>query len=172
MPFNLSLAKLKNLSGLHYVIIGLLTVHVSWIVFHMNLVSKDLINPWKLGGYGMYTKPNNKARLRVYDIRDKTKRLSKKTYASKNFRDENLRYIFRCRKITEEAFLIFLRDNPHLANVDLRFLIRERKFTRSPVAVKWVPHSVAEIKWQQSDKLTYSGSVCGEEYSGEIEYRP
>lgn len=36
-------------------IVGLVVLHSAWIVFHMILVSRELINPWKLGGYGMYT---------------------------------------------------------------------------------------------------------------------
>jgi len=172
MSFNVSLAKLKNLSALHYVVIALVTVHTSWILYHLNLVSKDLINPWKLGGYGMYTKPTNRAKLRLYDIRSKTTRISKRDYTSRNFRNSNLRYVFRCRPISEKSFLIFLRDNPHLANVDLKFMIREREFTRNPIGTKWVPHSVAELKWPQEDKFTYSGEVCGTKYSGEVAYNP
>ena len=37
------------------VIVALVVLHSVWIVVHLNLVSRDLINPWKLGGYGMYT---------------------------------------------------------------------------------------------------------------------
>ncbi len=164
-------ASLKKLSGKHYIIISLLTVHTSWIVYHMNLVSQELINPWKLGGYGMYTKPANRASLRLYDIRSETEKLSKKTYTSKGFRSANYRYSFRCRPISEASLLIFLKDNPHLENVDLRFTIKEREFRRNPIRTKLINHSVTEIRWQQKDRFTYSGKVCGNEYTGIVDYK-
>ncbi len=167
-----SLLKFKNWSALHYIVAGLLVVHTSWIIVHLNLVSRELINPWKLGGYGMYTQPNNRAKLRLFDIRSKPKRISKRKYIGKGFRDANFRYVFRCRKIGRAEFLIFLTDNPHLANRDLRFVIREREFSRSPVGTKWVKHSVVELRWPQSDKFTYSGEVCGKKYAGEVVYQP
>ena len=38
-------------------LIFLLGIHSVWIVIHLNLVARDQINPWKLSGYGMYTRP-------------------------------------------------------------------------------------------------------------------
>lgn len=162
---------MKN-SGIQFVIYGLLMIHVSWIITHLNLVSRDLINPWKLGGYGMYTKPSNKASLRLYDISaDKASRIPRKTFRADDFRDANLRYVFRCRPLSETSFLAFIRKNSHLVNVNLRFEIREREFRRRPIRTKWVTHSVAEIKWQDETKFSYSGKVCGTQYAGEVDFK-
>ncbi len=168
----LSVAKLKKLSGRHIIIIGLLALHTFWIITHLTLVSKGLINPWKLGGYGMYTKPNYRAKLSVFDISSKQVVIPRAKYKSSNFRDANLRYVFRCRQFNEEVFLVFFQDNPHLANRDLRFVLREKVFSQKPVAVKRETYSAAEIHWPQKDQFTYRGEICGTEYSGAAEYKP
>ena len=51
----------------------LLLAHVGWICVHLNLVAREQINPWKLGGYGMYTMPHYKALTHVFVIHDKSK---------------------------------------------------------------------------------------------------
>ncbi len=164
-------AKFKKLSGKHIVIIGLLILHTVWIIAHLNLVSKGLINPWKLGGYGMYTKPNYKAKLRLYDVSSQPMIISRKSYKRTNFRNANLRYIFRCRKFTEEAFLVFFQDNPHLIKRNLRFVLREKEFTRGPIGVKRVVYSTAEIRWPRKDKFIFNGEICGTKYTGQAEYK-
>lgn len=172
MSFKLSRAKLKGLTAKHIVIIGLLFVHSAWIITHLNLVSRGLINPWKLGGYGMYTQPDYKAKLRVYDINTKSKLIMRKKYKARNFRNANLRYVFRCREISEDAFIVFFNDNPHLVNTDIRFTLSERKFSRSPVAVKRIIYSTADIRWGKEEKFTYSGEICGDDYLGMVEFKP
>ena len=57
---------LKLLVGL------LLLAHAGWICVHLNLVAREQINPWKLGGYGMYTVPHYKALTHVFVIQDKS----------------------------------------------------------------------------------------------------
>ncbi len=165
-------AKLKKLSGIHFVIFGLLAIHTLWIFTHLNLVSRDLINPWKLGGYGMYTKPANRARLRIFDVSTKTaEQIPRMTFRANDFYEANLRYIFRCRPMSKKSFLLFMRKNPHLTNINLRFEIREREFQRQPIRAKWVTHSVAEITWLDDTKFSYTGKVCDTQYSGEAEFK-
>ena len=51
------------------ILVSLIALHAVWIGIHLNLVSKNLINPWKLGGYGMYTTANNGPVLHISDRR-------------------------------------------------------------------------------------------------------
>ena len=51
------------------ILVGLVVLHSVWIVVHLNLVSRDLINPWKLGGYGMYTTAHPNPGLHLFDSR-------------------------------------------------------------------------------------------------------
>ncbi|NQZ14688.1 MAG: hypothetical protein HRT94_07690 [Alphaproteobacteria bacterium] len=43
---------------------ALIALHVGWVCTHMYFHHKGALNPWKLGGYAMYTKPGP-----VYSIR-------------------------------------------------------------------------------------------------------
>ena len=52
----------------------LLLAHVGWICVHLGLVAKEQINPWKLGGYGMYTVPHYTALTHVFVIDDNSKK--------------------------------------------------------------------------------------------------
>ncbi len=172
MSFNFSRVKLKNLSARHIIIIGLLVLHTGWILTHLTLVSRGQINPWKLGGYGMYTLPDYKAKLRIYDISSKPKLMRRNNYKTRNFRNANLRYVFRCRAFSEDGFLVFFQDNPHLVNTDLKFVLRERAFSRSPVGVKRVTYSTADVRWPKQDTFTYMGEICGTKYTGKAKYAP
>jgi len=171
MSFKFTRVKLKELSVRHIVIIGLLVVHTGWIITHLNPVSRGQINPWKLGGYGMYTLPDYKAKLRIYDISSKPKLMVRSNYKTRNFRNANLRYVFRCRKFSEAALMVFFKDNPHLVNTDLKFILRERVFSRRPVGVKRVTYSTVDVRWPKQDKFTYMGEICGEKYLGKVDYK-
>ena len=50
---------LSRIDARKAVIFGLLALHTVWIANHLRLVYQDRINPWRLGGYGMYTRPNS-----------------------------------------------------------------------------------------------------------------
>ncbi len=93
------------------------------------------------------------------------------TFRANDFYDANLRHVFRCRPLSKKSFVVFMRKNPHLTNVSLRFEIREREFQRQPIGAKWVTQSVAVIKWLNETKFSYSGKVCDTQYSGEVEFK-
>ena len=153
-------------------VLGLLVVHACWIIVHLNLVSRELINPWKLGGYGMYTKPSNKAKLSIYDLSATAVRVPRDTYVDDRFRRANFRYTFRCKSISEKSLLMFYRDNPHLVNSNLGFIISESKFLREPIRSKRFPHSVVQVIWPQPGRFLYSGKICGETYDGSVDFKP
>ena len=46
-------------------LVGIFIIHTLWIVVHLILVMNNQINPWKLGGYGMYTVPSPSFKIDV-----------------------------------------------------------------------------------------------------------
>jgi len=50
-----------------WIIAGLLILHIAWIGNHLRWVANDEINPWRMGGYAMYTVPSLGQRILVFD---------------------------------------------------------------------------------------------------------
>jgi hypothetical protein len=69
MSYELPFSKPSGWSAQKVVLLGLISLHATWIVFHLTLVSLELVNPWKLGGYGMYTTVHPKPGLHLSDSR-------------------------------------------------------------------------------------------------------
>src|SRR5262245_1176834 len=46
---------LREINFRKWAVVAILVLHVGWIANHMRLVANDRINPWRLGGYAMYT---------------------------------------------------------------------------------------------------------------------
>jgi len=150
---------------------GIVVLHAAWIVFHLNLVSQGLINPWKLGGYGMYTTAPHNAKLHVFDRQfpGVEAPLSKKSL--RDFIRENKFFVFQCQPLKEKSLLEFYRNNPDLIGHTLRFFISQRKLLRNPIRTKRQAHSILEIVWAGPDTFEYTGQVCGKIYEGQLKMK-
>lgn len=161
---------------LKFVIIAVLIFHTLWIANHLRWVATDQIDPWKLGGYGMYTVPSPKVSLNLIDIRfsgghiilDPSDynlgRLRKATKFTNNNR------VFRCTHLKPEILKIIFEENPQLRGIDLRLLFLEDKFTHNPVSVKRVRQGRVTLIWSGKDSFEYTSEFCGSQETGKVSF--
>ena len=160
---------LKLLVGL------LLLAHVGWIFVYLNLVAREQINPWKLGGYGMYTVPNLKAFTHVFIIDDKSQKWSelarhRRLFNSFQFDFKNFLHVFRCRAPSDESIVAFMDENPHLRYRPLVLALSENRFTRNPIGTNREIYAKAEIGWAGKTIFGYRGEICGKPFEGKVTY--
>jgi hypothetical protein len=150
-------------------------MHAAWIIGHLYLVNKDAINPWKLGGYGMYTVPFPRALTHVYVFDESQQRWSevlraRKAFNSYLFDSRNNLHVFRCRPITEHSLVGFFDENQHLRYRPLTVAISEVGFKREEAApVRKILTSI-EIAWDSEKKFGYRGQACGVRFGGTVSY--
>lgn len=153
----------------------LLLAHVAWLGVHLTLVAEERINPWKLGGYGMYTVPNPLARTHValYDNESgKWVTLANDQANSFNFDNENYLHVFRCNLPSKDAFIGFMDENPHLRHRPLTIVLSEQQFSRDPVDVSREIYARMEIRWTGRTVFAVKGVVCNDVFEGTVEYQP
>ena len=156
--------------------IFLLILHAFWVSTHLFLVSKDLINPWKLGGYGMYTVPHDKPRIHVFLQEGKTKlwkelQDSRNGFVTRNFEQFNHNNVFRCRFFSERSLIGFLDENPHLRHKPIVIAVSKIVFSRYPIKVERQIKAKIEIAWSKNREwFGYRGKICERDYSGKVKY--
>ena len=156
---------------------ALLAVHVVWIGVHMSLAADKKINPWKLGGYAMYTTPHPNARAHVFIFDEGARRWaeiqrSENKFSSFAFDRANALHVFRCGRPSEAALIGFMDENPHLRNRPLTIAISETVFERYPVKTGRTLATRIEIAWGKDNTFAYRGKTCDETYQGQIAYTP
>lgn len=149
------------------ILVSLIALHTVWIGIHLNLVSKNLINPWKLGGYGMYTTANNGPVLHISDRRFQQFFVSLTDTDRSKIMHANNYFVFRCEPMTKVSLESFFRDKPGLVGAPLRFILTERKILRNPLQLKRLPYSIVDVRWTGRRTFIYAGEVCGKRYQGE-----
>ncbi len=172
MYFELPFSKPTGWFVQKVVLLGLIVLHTVWIVIHLSLVSRELINPWKLGGYGMYTTVEPDAALSVFDSRIDGFEIPVDDKDRANLGNENQFLIFRCRPLTVASLQNFLKNNPRFTGVPLRFIVTERKLLKDPIRAERVPHAILEIRWTGQTTFDYAGKICGKIFRGKSGLRP
>ena len=155
------------------VIAALLVIHALWLVNHMRWVAADRINPWKLGGYAMYTVPATWTTFAVMDISDANAPalLTTSDYDASGFVKSrgwfNRRRSFRCLHLADDILRVFFEDNPALAGVPILLYFSDREFVRDPVSVRYREQGRVEVKWDDAGKsFEYKSTFCGETKTG------
>jgi hypothetical protein len=153
----------------------LLLSHVGWICVHLNLVAREQINPWKLGGYGMYTVPHYAPLTHVFLLDDKSQKWFEivrrhHLFNSFQFDRRNFLHIFRCRAPSEESIVAFMDENQHLRYRPLVLALSEKLFTRKPINLKREFYTKVEIAWAGKTLFGYQGEICGKSFEGRVVY--
>ncbi|WP_119275293.1 hypothetical protein [Taklimakanibacter deserti] len=161
---------LDNIDIRKWIIAGLLILHIAWIGNHMRWVASGQINPWKLGGYAMYTIPNSELRLGVYlGNRPDAPIIVNTTGYNLATRFTNKARAFRCADVPAAALLAFFEENRALIGSNLVFVYSERQFFRSPPPTKIVSKRVLtgtiRVAWQDTQTFTYTNSFCGNKHT-------
>ncbi|MEM9472008.1 MAG: hypothetical protein AAGA00_08615 [Pseudomonadota bacterium] len=171
MSYELPFSRPRGWSAQKVILLGLVAIHAIWIVIHLNLVSRELINPWKLGGYGMYTTVHPSPAVYLFDSRFQGFQVPVKDEHLNRLARENHHFIFRCEPITVSSLQTFLSNNPRFHGIPLRFIVTERKYLRNPIRTERRPHAVLEIRWTGQVTFDYATKVCGKVYRGESELK-
>ena len=149
-----------------WIVAGLLIVHIAWIGNHLRWVAGGQINPWRLGGYAMYTAPPPGVRLQIYfagrpdvPIRANLIRFNLATRFTNGLRT------FRCADVPAAALLAFFDENRGLIGTNLEFVYREGRFIHDPPSIEIVTQGVVIVFWQDIQTFTYSNKFCGNEHT-------
>jgi hypothetical protein len=158
------------------VVVAVLIFHTLWIANHLRWVATDQINPWKLGGYGMYTVPDPRVSLNLLDIRFPGAHfiIDPSTYSLSRFRRTtkltNINRVFRCAHLKRQQLKALFEENPQLRGNHLRLLYLENKFIQNPVSVKRVRQGRVTIIWTGQDFFEYTSEFCGSQETGKVTF--
>ena len=172
MSYELPFSKPGGWSVQKVILLGLIVLHTVWIAFHLTLVSRKLINPWKLGGYGMYTTVHLSPALNLFDSRFDGFTITLSDDDLTTLFRENRFFAFRCQPITVTSLQTFLKNNIRLIGVPLRFIVTKQKFLRYPIRTERLPHAILEMRWTGKSTFDYAGKVCGKMFRGAAELKP
>lgn len=143
---------------------GLLVLHILWIGTHLYLVKNHHLNPWKLGGYGMYTKPAPRFRLNAHvEGVDAGERKWRRKPA---FAVANRNFVMPCQPFSAEKVAGFYRDNPEAVGKKTNLLVRIKSFKRYPIEVEYLPKVELAITWPDANTYTWKGRICGQNSEG------
>lgn len=166
MSYELPFSRSTGWSIRKIILLGLIVVHSVWIVFHLNLVSRGLVNPWKLGGYGMYTTIHPKPAILLLDRRYVNRVIADTQYKRGGFIAENLLFVLRCKPISLASLQELFDENPKLVGVPLRIVVTERRLLRNPIRHQRIPYSILDLRWLGWSRFEYVGKVCNKSYNG------
>lgn len=155
---------LYNMDIRKWILMGLVVLHMGWIAKHMHLVIHHQINPWRLGGYAMYTVPNPSVRLRIYDAISSMPINARRRQSEIAVRSTNPARTFRCAHASSAALRAFFGENTDLIGRNLVFAYSELKFVRSPPSAKRELQGVVEVTWQDLQHFILTSRFCGDEY--------
>lgn len=150
----------------------MLAAHALWVANHLRWVATDQINPWRLGGYGMYTVPAPSVRLHLYVIDENYAlvELDRRSFSLRRFnmttRFTNIQRTFRCKHVGKDSLLAFYEENPPLRGRDAIFVFSELKFVRNPVSAKRAEQGRVTVTWQGRESFQYISDFCGNQASG------
>jgi hypothetical protein len=142
---------------------SLLVLHVLWIGTHLYLVKNHQLNAWKLGGYGMYTRPSPRFRLNAHV---EGLEASEKWQSNPKFSAENWYFVLPCRPISASRIASFYQDNPEALGKTTHLLITIRSFERYPVKSEYLPRVELTIRWPDDKTFTWEGKVCEQQSKG------
>lgn len=156
---------LRNVDFRKWIILGLLILQIGWIGNHIRLVASDQINPWRLGGYAMYTVPNPNVEFWVYepDFSNQPIPVNTVQYEAAT-RLTNATRTFRCAGMSSAALLAFFNENRNLIGRNLLFVFGERRFVRSPPSTKGQVQGTVAVTWQDRRSFTHVSKFCGSEH--------
>jgi hypothetical protein len=157
---------LLNIDFRKGIVAALLVLHIAWVANHLRLVANDQIDPWKLGGYGMYTVPARTARLMVFDaaIPEQPTKVNLIRYLTAQ-RFTNPGRVFRCAHPTTASLQALIYENRNLIGRNIVLVVSENRFVRNPPSVSRRVQGVVKVTWQDMQTFTYVSKFCDSEHT-------
>ena len=145
-------------------IYGLLLVHTLWVTQHLYLATQDAVNPWKMGGYGMYVEPKRGVYIDVERV-DENGEISGDRITSIDTYELyrwNWNFNFYCKPVTEKSLVRFIEDNEQLQLVDHKIELFAYRFAANPLRTDPYLIGTVDVSWLSGDRLAYEVRMCGE----------
>jgi hypothetical protein len=155
----------KSSLPVKYFLWTLLGLHAGWILFHMILISFEQINPWKLGGYAMYTTPEGIATITVSTTIGTTS-VTLPGIDTFGYRTQMGHIQWYCLPVHEGAIEALFDDNPILLKRDFSVTTSQSSFYTAPLRLEpFVVHKVS-ISWQSETRYTlrYDNPRCEDQF--------
>ena len=140
-----------------------------WIAVHIGLVMNERINPWKLGGYAMYTVPPPQSQVHVFTRDGQAWVPGGEGYWVFSFFEANHHNVFRCAAPPEAALRGFLDENAGVRGKAVRLALSEEVMTREPFHIGRVIYATIELAWS-GETVTWRHEACGEQSEGRFAY--
>lgn len=157
------------------ILILLFLVHVVWVTNHARLHFERVINPWKGGGYAMYTNVAPQPRIEVYTSNTLPVEMSRETsirveppmigllLGSQEITNPNR--FFRCRMLTKRQLKIFSENYVNRLKKFSVIKISERALVPASMSVERTDKVYLQFN-THNDNLYYEGTICGKETRG------
>ena len=159
-------------------VVFVLVVQVIWIANHMRWIANEQINPWKLGGYAMYTVPNSKGRIDISKVSPSGETGPLDPTITYNFvefkrgvESANPGRVFHCAPLEPKSLRVFFEENPLLRGLNLVFTFSGTRLSRDPVAMQRYEQGRVQIQWIGDSNLVYGNLFCGNVETGEISWQ-
>jgi hypothetical protein len=148
-----------------WVVAALLVFHIAWIANHMRWVATGQINPWKLGGYAMYTIPAPSSRVLVFDaaMQETPTPVNLLRYVAAQ-RFSNPARVFRCAHMSAQALQALIYENRNLIGRNIMLVIAESQFVRNPPSISRRVTGIVTVTWEDMKTFTFVSKFCGTEH--------
>jgi hypothetical protein len=149
-----------------WAVVAILVLHIGWIANHMRLVANDRINPWRLGGYAMYTVPNPGSKIVAYDPDfPDTPLVARFMHYEAAARSTNASRTFRCADVSAASLRAFFDENQDLIGRNIVLVYLEKRLVRSPLSTNLETQGTVSVVWQDERSFTYTSKFCGNEHT-------
>ena len=153
-----------------WIFVVLVVIHSAWIANHLRLHAEGVINPWKGGGYGMYTNLSPGPRFIVYTdmvfpvATTPANRITKFNEAPLMEKTNILNFnrFFRCRNVSPTALKRFIRQNRSKLKRYVSVGVQERYVDQETRAAKG--KIIGTFQLSINDAIaSYKGTICDRE---------
>jgi hypothetical protein len=158
-----------------WILIVLLAVHTGWVLNHLRLHSERAINPWKGGGYGMYTNLQPRPQFVVwtsdvapFPLNRTTRFLRAETTSLLEVQSlTNYGRFFRCSPVSEFGLVQFVKMNRSRLKQHSIIKIRTREISKLDRSIRY--RIDGQVKFDLAgDYVNYTSNFCGEVTSGRV----
>lgn len=163
----MSFSKIKQLSPAQAILLALLVVHSVWIMIHLGLVAQGQINPWKMGGYGMYTRPQAVPEYKI-ELTDGSAPEDRQLFKDIDFSslfEKTMRTTFHCEPLNPDAVSQFFADNQKLIGHELTMTAATTDFLREPIRLERRVLGSADITWDGAASYQVKGQFCDDPFA-------
>lgn len=151
---------LSNTTWQKKVLLGLLIVHVVWVCIHVYLAAQDAVNPWKMGGYGMYVEPKRSTAVDVHRVLGGVVDTRLHPTNLVRFMSANQDFNIYCKAPNARSLRYLITDNPDLIGEPFVIEIFRYQFMIDPLRTEVVQVGQTRVEWIDDATVTYFVTTC------------